>query len=105
MNHATTAHATKNDTTNPIRRVIHCSPVMCPGENASVTITPASCLGRTAFFSANKVAANMVGIETKKENSSAAGLDSPTLCPAAIVAIDRLVPGNTADRICTAPIQ
>src|SRR5438045_3715467 len=47
----------------------------------------------------------MVGMERKKENSSAAGRDMPATCPAAMVAIERDVPGKTAERICTAPIQ
>ena len=47
----------------------------------------------------------MVGIERKKENSSAASRDMPAICPAAIVHIEREVPGKTAERVCTAPIQ
>ena len=45
------------------------------------------------------------GMERKNENSSAAVRDNPAVCPAAIVDIDREVPGKTADRIWTAPIQ
>src|SRR5258705_7966423 len=47
----------------------------------------------------------MVGIERKKENSSAAARDMPASCPPAIVAIDRDVPGKTADKIWHAPIH
>src|SRR5438445_13898264 len=47
----------------------------------------------------------MVGIERKNENSSAAGRDIPTICPAAMVDIERDVPGKTAERIWHAPIQ
>ena len=47
----------------------------------------------------------MVGMERKNENSSADARDMPANCPAAIVDIDRDVPGNTADRIWQAPIQ
>src|SRR5262249_7624061 len=102
MNHATTPQATKKETTKPISRMIHCSPLMCPGEKAS----PGSlCEGSTAFFRANRVAANIVGMETKNENSSAADRDMPATCPAAMVDIERLVPGKTAERIWHAPIQ
>src|SRR6266849_5687419 len=47
----------------------------------------------------------MVGIERKNENSSADARDIPASCPAAMVDIEREVPGNTADRIWQAPIQ
>src|SRR5207237_3075837 len=47
----------------------------------------------------------MVGIERKNENSSADARDMPAICPAAMVDIDRDVPGNTAERIWQAPIQ
>src|SRR5580765_2803620 len=47
----------------------------------------------------------MVGIDTKKENSSADARDIPASCPAAIVDIEREVPGNTAESIWHAPIQ
>src|SRR5215469_516491 len=47
----------------------------------------------------------MVGIDKKNENSSADARDIPTNCPAAIVDIDRDVPGNTADKIWQAPIH
>src|SRR5258707_747606 len=45
------------------------------------------------------------GVERKKENSSAAVSDIPTNSPAAMVDIDRAVPGKTAERIWQAPIQ
>src|SRR3954464_15956356 len=44
-------------------------------------------------------------MDKKNENSSAAGRDIPAVCPAAMVDIDRDVPGKTADKICAAPIQ
>ena len=47
----------------------------------------------------------MVGIDRKNENSNADARDIPATCPAAMVDIDRDVPGNTADRIWHAPIQ
>ena len=47
----------------------------------------------------------MIGMERKKENSSATGRESPETCPAAIVHMEREVPGKTAESICTAPIQ
>src|ERR1019366_7750068 len=47
----------------------------------------------------------MVGMERKKENSSAAARDIPISCPAAIVDMEREVPGKTAERIWQAPIQ
>src|SRR5208283_997322 len=47
----------------------------------------------------------MVGMERKKENSSAAARDIPTSCPAQIVDMEREVPGKTAERIWQAPIQ
>ena len=52
------------------------------------------------------MATNIVGIETKKEKSKAAERDIPAICPAAIVAIEREVPGKTAaERIWHAPTQ
>ena len=44
-------------------------------------------------------------MERKKENSSAASRDIPATCPAAIVHIEREVPGKTAESTWTAPIQ
>ena len=51
------------------------------------------------------VAASMVGKDTKNENSSAEARDMPATCPAAIVDMDREVPGKTAERIWHRPIQ
>ena len=51
------------------------------------------------------MATNIVGIERKNENSSAAARDIPATWPAAMVHIEREVPGKTAERICAAPIQ
>src|SRR5205823_13899515 len=47
----------------------------------------------------------MVGIDRKDENSNADGRDMPAICAAAIVDMEREVPGNTADKIWAAPIQ
>src|SRR6202011_3542475 len=44
-------------------------------------------------------------MERKNENSRAAALDIPAICPAVIVDIDREVPGKTADNIWQAPIH
>ncbi len=44
-------------------------------------------------------------MERKKENSSAASRDMPATCPAAIVHMEREVPGKIAESTCTAPIQ
>src|ERR1700674_3409127 len=64
-----------------------------------------SSLPRSDFKSVYRVATVMVGMERKKENSSAAARDIPTSCPAAIVDMEREVPGKTADRIWQGPIQ
>src|ERR1700682_3734775 len=47
----------------------------------------------------------MVGMDRKKENSSAAERDIPEICPAAIVDMEREVPGNTAENIWQNPTQ
>src|ERR1700760_3515907 len=47
----------------------------------------------------------MVGMETRKLNSSDAGRDMPTSCPAAMVDMERDVPGNTAESTWQSPIQ
>src|SRR5207237_4129274 len=57
------------------------------------------------FKKSYPVATIIVGIERKNENSSAAGRDMPATSPAAMVDIDREVPGKIAERICIAPIQ
>ena len=59
----------------------------------------ASCRGRIVFNKSYPVATTIVGMERKKENSSAAERVNPAVCPAAIVDIDRDVPGKTADKI------
>jgi hypothetical protein len=51
----------------------------------------------TDFNKSYSVAAIIVGMEREKENSKAALLDMPANCPAAIVVIERDVPGNMAD--------
>src|SRR4029079_8669967 len=69
-----------------------------------------------AWIDSNKshaVAAIIVAIESRKLNSKAEGRSIPTSCPAAIVAIDRDVPGKIADSdwhipihiYCTSPIS
>src|SRR5689334_25029124 len=62
-------------------------------------------LPRSDFNKVYPVATSMVGMERKNENSSAAALDIPASCPAAIVDMDLDVPGKTAERIWHAPIQ
>src|SRR5260370_29834251 len=57
------------------------------------------------FRKQKQVAPTIVGIDRKNENSSADARDIPASCPAAIVDIDRDVPGNSADMIWHAPIQ
>src|ERR1700730_16313679 len=64
-----------------------------------------ACLPITDFKNSYPVATTIVGIDRKKENSSAEARDIPASCPAAIVDIDREVPGNTAERIWQAPIH
>src|SRR5437762_8109722 len=59
----------------------------------------------TVFRKSYPVATSIVGIDKKNENSSAAERDIPATCPAAMVDIEREVPGKTAERICAAPIQ
>src|SRR5688500_14581218 len=99
MNQAMTAQATKNETTNPTA-----SPPQQWPSTLKVSAASEVC-PRTAWNSLKPVAANMTGIDRKNENSSAAGRLSPATWPAAIVAIERLVPGNAAARICAAPIK
>src|SRR5262252_11005546 len=62
-------------------------------------------LPRSDLYSVYSVAAAIVGIDTKNENSSAEARDIPAICPPAIVDIDREVPGNTAEKIWQKPIQ
>src|SRR5712672_1035828 len=57
-----------------------------------------------ALNSSKAVAANMVGIARKKENSVAAGRDKPRSKPPMMVAPEREVPG-IMDKACAKPIQ
>src|SRR6266849_979111 len=98
-NHATAPYATMNDTTNPIASTTQPCGSMC------VTPMAFSPLLRKDFSKSYPVAATIVGIDRKNENSSAEARDIPANCPAAIVDMDRDVPGNTADRIWQAPIH
>src|SRR5258707_10477545 len=88
-----------NETTNPIASTTHPCGSMC------VTPMAFSPLPFSDFSSAYAVATNIVGIETKNEKSKAADLDMPASCPAAMVDIEREVPGNTADKIWHNPTQ
>src|ERR1035437_4933550 len=99
MNQATDAYATMNETTNPIANTIH----PC----ASICATPIGfCpFPITDFNRSYPVAATIVGMERKNENSRAEARDIPANCPAAIVDMDREAPGKTAERIWQAPIQ
>src|SRR4029434_1111113 len=47
----------------------------------------------------------MVGMERKNENSNADARDIPASWPPAMVAIEREVPGKTAERIWQTPTQ
>ena len=62
-------------------------------------------LGKTSFFRSHTVAAIMVGIESRKLNSSADGRSIPTNCPAAMVDMERDVPGKIAESVWQRPIQ
>src|ERR1700747_3437772 len=88
-----------NDTTKPIASTTHWSEV---NWDTPIGFSP---LPRRDFSRGYPVATIMVGIERKKENSRAEARDIPASCPAAIVDMDREVPGKTADRIWHAPIQ
>src|SRR5438067_8967158 len=103
INQATTPSATTKETTKPIASTIQLCGVMLSG--ARPASAAASCRGRIVFNKSYPVATTIVGMERKNENSSAAARVNPAVCPAAIVDIDREVPGKTADKICTAPIQ
>src|SRR6516225_12289242 len=99
MNHATVPYATITDPTTPMASTIQ----PC----ASIPATPIG----FAFFPTRDlsksyaVATIIVGIDRKKENSNADARDIPANCPAAMVDMDREVPGKTADRIWHAPIH
>src|SRR5664279_4752472 len=89
-----------NDTTNPIASTIQPCASMLETPIGFSVLLPCS-----DFSKVYPVATTIVGIERKKENSSAEARDIPANCPPAIVDIDRDVPGNTADSIWQAPIQ
>src|SRR5579863_8038587 len=74
---------------------------------ASICETPIgfSPLPMTDLNSVYPVAATMVGIDTKKENSSADARDIPAIWPPAMVDMERDVPGNTPEKIWQKPIQ
>src|SRR5208283_725956 len=100
INHATLPYATINDTTNPIASTIQpCASMLETPIGFSVYV-PCNDL-----YSVDNVATDIVGIDRKNENSNADARDIPATWPPAIVAIDRDVPGNTADRIWQAPIH
>src|SRR4029077_10768199 len=79
--------------------MIHCWGVNC---ETPIGFSP---FPRSDFSRVYPVATTMVGIDRKNENSSADARDIPANCPAAIVDMDRDVPGKTAERIWQAPIQ
>src|SRR6516225_4062943 len=99
MNQATLPYATIYETTNPIASTIQ----PC----ASMLDTPMGLpsLPRSDLYSVYSVAIAIVGMDRKNENSNAEARDIPASWPAAIVDIDREVPGNTAEKIWQAPIQ
>src|SRR5271154_4253168 len=100
MNHATLPYATTNDTTKPIASTIHpCVSILDTPIGFSVLLP---CNDLKSVYN---VATVIVGIDRKKENSNAEARDIPANWPAAIVDIERDVPGKTADRIWHAPIH
>src|SRR5579863_750401 len=62
-------------------------------------------LPRSDLYSVYPVAANIVGIDRKNENSKAEARDIPAIWPPAIVDIERDVPGNTPEKIWQKPIH
>src|SRR5271165_2609933 len=89
-----------NDTTNPIASTIHpCVSILDTPIGFSVLVPCKD------FKRVYPVATTIVGIDKKKENSSADARDIPASWPPAIVDMDRDVPGNTADKIWQAPIH
>src|SRR5271165_2897892 len=99
MNHATEPYATRNETTKPMARTIHPCASIC---DTPIGFSP---LPRSDLYSVYKVAAAMVGMDRKNENSSAEARDMPASCPPAMVDIERDVPGKTAEKIWQKPIQ
>src|SRR5450755_1554695 len=87
------------ETTKPMAKTTQPSALIC---ETPIGFPP---LPITDFSRSYPVAATMVGIERKKENSSAEARDMPASWPAAMVDMDRDVPGKTAERIWQAPIQ
>src|ERR1700692_4225671 len=75
---------------------------------ASIWATPigfSPCPLRSDLNKVYPVAATMVGIDRKNENSRAAARDIPASCPPAMVDMERDVPGNTPEKIWQKPIQ
>src|ERR1700731_3497176 len=99
MNHATDAYATRYETTKPMASTIHPCASIC---ETPIGFSP---LPSSDLNSVYPVAATMVGIDKKKENSSAEARDIPTSCPPAMVDMDRDVPGNTPEKIWQNPIH
>src|SRR5271166_460158 len=62
-------------------------------------------LPRSDLYKVYPVAATMVGMERKNENSNAEARDIPASWPPAIVDMEREVPGNTPEKIWQKPIQ
>ena len=71
-----------NDTTNPAIRAMIWTVVKI----------------RLDFSNANAVAASIVGIAKKNENSAAVTLDNPSIQPPIIVAAERENPGHSIDK-------
>src|SRR5437588_12503870 len=82
-----------NETTNPIASTTQPCGAMC------VTPIAFSPLPRSDFSRSYPVSTTIVGIDRKNENSNADARDMPAICHAALVDIDREVPGNTAEKI------
>src|SRR6266700_6217823 len=88
-----------NETTKPTPSTAHSCGVICA---TPIAFSP---LPMTDFSSVYTVATNIVGMERKKENSNAAARDIPQSWPAAMVDMEREVPGKTAERIWQVPIH
>src|SRR5216684_5109342 len=98
-NHATETYATRNETTNPIPKTTHWWALIC---ETPIGFSP---FPSTDLYKVYPVAATIVGIERKNENSSAEARDIPAIWPPAIVDIDRDVPGKTPEKIWQKPIH